>query len=104
MWKLFLDDQANEPGMPIRRCPDGFTPAKSVAEAQELITIHGMPSFIDFDHDLGDGHDAPELIKWMIIEFVPLKTPVPEYNVHSQNPAGRLTIASLMETWKKLLA
>jgi hypothetical protein len=108
-WKLWLDDQHDEPDMPFRHPPEGFVPAKTVAEAQTLITINGMPSFIDFDHDLGDGHDAPELIKWMVSfgqdyndgynEVI-----IPEYNVHSANPAGKLTIISLMETWKKVAA
>lgn len=95
-WKLWIDDQWDDPDMPFRHPPEGFTAAKTVAEAQALITKNGLPEFIDFDHDLGDGHDAPELIKWMIEQGN-----VPEYNVHSANPAGKLTIVSLMESWKK---
>ena len=108
-WRLFLDDQWDDPEMPFRHPPEGFIPAKTVAQAEMLIIIHGMPEFIDFDHDLGDGHDAPELIHWMVNEGNDFNDGyneyiIPEYNVHSANPCGRDSIISLMETWKKVAA
>lgn len=106
-WNLWLDDQFDDPDMPFRHCPPDFMAARSVQESKELIRLHGIPKFIDFDHDLGDGHDAPELIHWMYEIghlYIYGALFVPEYAVHSANPCGRDSIVSLMETWKKVAA
>lgn len=57
--KLFLDDQMNEPGMPIRQVPNGYVGAHNFDEFRKIIedalangkTIEAL----DFDNDLGEG-------------------------------------------------
>jgi hypothetical protein len=98
-WKLFLDDQINDPDCgEMRRVPAGFIGAENVTQAKELIEKNGIPDFIDFDHDLGSDEDATKLINWMIENH---RDSIPEYSIHSANPVGRKRIESLMESWKK---
>jgi hypothetical protein len=103
--KLWLDDQINDTNCPARHVPEGFVGASNINEAKQLVLLHGMPSFIDFDHDLGNDEDAIQLIKWLIEKNLSgnIQGPVPKYNVHSANPVGRLNIVSMMLTWHKVL-
>ncbi len=43
-WKLFLDDE--------RPAPEGWTLAKSVEEAQNMVQAKGVPEALSLDHDL----------------------------------------------------
>lgn len=97
-WKLWLDDQLDDPNTPNRHVPEGFTGARSTAEALHLIHRDGLPGFMDLDHDLG-GSDTCMLLLQILINHFPYG-PVPEYRVHSENPVGRDNIVSLMESWK----
>lgn len=95
MWKLFLDD--------IRPPDSGFVLAKSVDEAVNLINKKGFPSFISFDHDLGDnvpsGKDFLNIIvdnvldkKWIIpVDF--------QFEVHSDNSVGSENIRILLNNF-----
>jgi hypothetical protein len=98
-WKLFLDDQWDDPEMPFRHPPPGFKPAKSSLEAMVLIETRGLPSFISFDHDLGGEDNAMAFIVWMSDEHYSSK--VPDYQIHSANPAGAANIHSKMESWRR---
>ena len=72
--------------------------ARDAASAIEAITERGMPDFISFDHDLGDGRDAMAVVHW-IIERDLDGYPIPhtfEYEVHSGNPVGRSNIRNLL--------
>jgi hypothetical protein len=105
-WKLWIDDLWFDRDAPERHPPDGFIPAESCSRAKELVIERGLPEFISFDHDLGDGHDSPEFIRWLVNDYVyeTHETFVPEYAVHSANPSGRLTIISLMDSWSKVVS
>lgn len=62
-YKIFLDD--------IRPPPDAsWMVARTVAAAKHLFTEYGVPHTLSLDHDLGDGIDAPELLKWIAEEFM----------------------------------
>lgn len=98
-WKLWLDDQYDEPEMPFRHPPKGFTPAKSSGEAMILIKNKGIPSFISFDHDLGGDDNAVSFITWMSNSYY--SHAVPDYQIHSANPVGALNIRSKMDSWQK---
>lgn len=84
-WKLFIDD--------IRYPKDeDYIIARNINEALYLIDKNGFPSFISFDHDLGEnessGYDFIKIIEekalnkeWIIPTYF-------EYNVHSDNIVG----------------
>lgn len=95
-WKLWLDDQLDDPICPVRTTPDGFLGAKSSGEAIILVNKLGLPEFMDLDHDLGEGDDALVFLNWLSFNF----DKPPEYKIHSQNPIGQKRIISFMESWK----
>jgi len=101
-WKLWLDDQLDDPHQPQRQVPEGFLGARSTKEAVELLRKHGPPSFMDLDHDLGRDDRAIDFLHWLY-EMFP-NGPVPEYNVHSENPVSWGNITSYLESWKRSLA
>lgn len=100
-WKLYLDDQYDDPNTPLRRAPAGFEAAHSSKEAIALTIAKGVPCFISFDHDLGENDDATAYIHWLIEHHY--NALIPQYQIHSANPIGAMNIRSLMESWKKSL-
>ena len=98
-WSLWIDDQLDE--VPGRKTPPGFLGAKSCEEAKELVIAHGIPEFMDLDHDLGE-ESVMTFLKWLADEFP--DGPVPEWEVHSQNPIGKQNINSFLDSWKRSLA
>lgn len=98
-WKLWLDDQHDDPEAPFRHPPDDFIASKSSTDAICLTKLFGIPEFISFDHDLGDGDDAMVYINWLTDHLY--DSVVPEYAVHSANPVGRDNIISKMNSWKR---
>lgn len=98
-YKLWLDDQYDHPDMIFRHPPAGFIPARSSQEAIRLFQEKGLPEFISFDHDLGEGDNAMAYLRW--IAQAAYNEKVPEYQVHSANPVGRDNIIAYMESWKK---
>lgn len=112
IWKLWLDDDHDNPiAQSTRAVPDGYTPARSTAEAIALIERLGLPSCMDLDFDLGmtdsvlgfsDGKkDSAEIfLKWLANRY-PDDPPV--YFIHSRNTVGALWIDSFMKSWKRSL-
>ncbi len=98
-WYLWIDDQLDE--VPARKTPPGFLGAKTCEEAKELVIAHGIPEFMDLDHDLGE-ESVMTFLKWLVDEFP--DGPVPEWDVHSQNPIGKQNINSFLDSWKRSLA
>ena len=84
-WKLFIDDIR----FPIE---DDFIIARNVNEALYLIDKNGFPSFISFDHDLGENESSGyEFIKIIEEKTLNKEWDIPnyfEYNVHSDNIIG----------------
>lgn len=83
-WKLFLDD--------IRPLDQNMILARSAEEAISLIKKNGFPSFISFDHDLGEdvlsGKDLVKIIETKVLDgewSIPLDF---SFDVHSDNPVG----------------
>jgi hypothetical protein len=78
--KLWLDD--------IRRCPEGYTHARSVNEAIKLLGQHDC-TYASLDHDLGDfaddGGDGFKLVLWMAEHD---RWPSEGIRIHSANPPG----------------
>lgn len=78
--KLWLDD--------IRPAPEGWYWAKCGTEAIRCVRT-GEVTHMSFDHDLGDGamdgHDVICILEEMVAEGL---VPIPEMDVHSDNPVG----------------
>lgn len=118
-WNLFLDDERNlvdvtwaswEVREKYRN--EQWVIARNYTDALVEILNRGFPSFISFDHDLGDdqktGYDvAKELVNNDIIsgdEKGRESYKFPDnfsYYVHSKNPIGKANIEGLLENYFK---
>jgi len=75
--------------------------ARSTQEAKNVLELLGTPMFMALDHDLG-GHDTTmKFLKWFAFDYEHNDDPVPEYVVHSANPAGTQNIISYIESWRR---
>jgi hypothetical protein len=92
-------------------------------EFVSIITEKGMPDIISFDHDLADEHYSKEMYegteeynkkyeefkektgldcaKWLCDYCMDYRETLPEFVVHSMNPAGGKNISSYLESFKK---
>lgn len=134
--KLFLDDTRE-----VRDCidymhikegskyrdlylEDDWILVRNYNDFIEIIENSGLPSFISFDHDLGEdearhfvdlgmfskraarrnkklvksGYDCA---KWLVKYCMKTKLKLPEYYVHSMNPVGKENIESLLKNYSK---
>lgn len=91
--RLYLDDERNPRG-------EGFAVVRSVLEARQLCDRRA-PSFVSFDHDLGDGQPTGmDFAHWLVERdmdaegsFLPRDF---AFNVHSANPVGAANISGLL--------
>ena len=93
-YKLFIDDER----FPVD--PHWFV-ARTSEEAKIAVSTYGMPSFISFDHDLGDVDTSMRFLHFLrdrLIDSDPgFEFPADfEYTIHSQNPIGAANIDGLM--------
>lgn len=92
-WRLFLDDER----MPVRE--DEWFIARDVNDAVFLVIKHGVPTYISFDHDLGDGANGAAFANWLINYMLDEGIKFPkdfDYFIHSQNPIGAANIRAKM--------
>ena len=90
--KLYLDDLRT----PVT---EGWTVVRSFEEATSYIELHGIPSMISFDHDLGDGKTGYDFAKWLVECDLSRRHVFPKhfkFNVHSANPVGKKNIESYL--------
>jgi hypothetical protein len=93
-WRLFIDDER----MPVRE--DEWFIARDYNDARCLVLRHGVPIFISFDHDLGDGPTGAAFADWLIGFMLNEMWKFPngfDYYVHSQNPVGAANIRGKMD-------
>jgi len=93
-YKLYLDDERNPP-------IDGFLIARSFKEARNLLIRDGFPTFISFDHDLGEGGTGYDFAKYLI-EFDLNHDCMPKdfsFAVHSENPVGKENIEYVLNSY-----
>lgn len=85
-WQLFLDDE--------RFPSDGeWIICRTVKNAITLCEVMGCPTYISFDHDLGENlQTGKDFANWLVEKdmdsqrtFIPMSF---DYTVHSQNPIG----------------
>jgi hypothetical protein len=100
-WKLYLDDI---------RTPDDptFMIVRTVNDAQKLIHLLGMPTFISFDHDLGMDDEGNlllsgyDFVKWLVemdMEGIFILPEDFDFIVHSQNPVGAKNIREYLRSY-----
>ena len=91
---LYLDD--------LRSTPENFERVYDYDEFVNFINKNGVPEFISFDHDLGEGKTGFDCAK-LLVEFC-LDNGVSDINfqVHSQNPVGKENIEKLLDNFNRL--
>ena len=123
-YNLFLDD-VRQPSDPANYMPTHvrnvyrlkeWIIVRSYDEFVKYITEFGMPELISFDHDLGftdeyyqendllspgDDKSGMDCAKWLVDYCMDYNQPLPEFLVHSANPAGAENIQKLLENYSK---
>ena len=89
---LYLDD--------LRPTPEGFDRVYSYEEFVGYLEIKGLPDFISFDHDLGEDLSGYDCAKYLVEYCLAHQRPLPDYQVHSQNPVGKENIERLLENFR----
>jgi hypothetical protein len=80
---VYLDDE--------RPCPDGWTPARTAAEAIALLRT-GNVTHLSLDHDLGEGPSGYDVVCEVERALAEDGVEPPEMSCHSANPVGRARI------------
>jgi hypothetical protein len=76
---------------------------RSYNEAIDYLEANPCPSYISFDHDLGDSPTGKDIATWMVrrdLNCEPGNDYIPtdfQFNVHSANPVGRDNIKAVLE-------
>lgn len=92
--KLFVDD--------IRRCPDGWTPARTVTEAIRILAT--MPiDVVSLDHDIccqpdtGENHSSWETFE-PVARYIALmpENQKPKVEIHTANPGAGEKMAEIL--------
>lgn len=117
-WNLFIDDEREltdvtwAPSQVQEKYRnEEWVIARNGQEAMDAFLEKGMPSFISFDHDLGEGTGSGHDIAKMLVH-VGSETPVEMYRfpedfdfyVHSKNPIGKENIEGLLNGYFKAKA
>ena len=112
-YNLFLDD-LREPNLFLKDTRT-WVVVCTYNQFVDIITKQGLPGFISFDHDLASEHyndqsadyskfkeqTGYDCAKWLVEYCMKTNQPLPEYQVHSMNPIGKLNIQSLLESYKR---
>lgn len=96
---MFIDDERLPPSNWTNY---DFTVCRSVESAIDFCLMAGCPSFISFDHDLGDAPSGYDFAKWLIEQDLNNNGFIPndfEFVVHSMNPVGRANITFLLTNY-----
>ncbi len=117
-WVLWLDDERNPTEFTHREIwEEGFKTeppiwCSSLDQVIAMVKLHGLPSFMFLDHDLGyrtydpvnqDYISATGMVflrKLEALGFVENVDP-PEYSIISANTVGAVNMQAFMESWKK---
>jgi hypothetical protein len=107
-YRLFIDDERFPP-----RDGNIWHIARDWEDVMIAFRIHGMPSFISFDHDLGeDKHTGHDIAKFLVdldmnAEEGNTDFTLPDdfdFYVHSQNPIGKANIEGILRNYLRFKA
>lgn len=104
VWNLFIDDERFPPD-------DGrsWQVARNKEQVLQLLRIfQEMPTFISFDHDLGDGEPTGYDIAKCLVDLdldghLYFDVTNFDFYVHSQNPVGKQNIEKYLGGYLKTL-
>lgn len=97
-YNIFLDDERFPSNSDLR----DYKIVRNYKDFCELISTLGLPDFISFDHDLGEGKTGHDCTKYLIEYCLDNKLkPNFEFYVHSQNPVGKQNIYNLINDFQK---
>lgn len=108
-WVLWLDDVRNPTVSDQRELWEEFLKTdppfwcSDVDQAIAMIKLHGLPSFMFLDHDLGNmaWDTGMQFLKSLDnLGYIENNDP-PDYYIISANPVGAANIKAFMESWKK---
>ncbi len=118
-YNLFLDDDripTNVFWVDLPKVP--WTIVKNYNEFVSTIEKNGLPKIISFDHDLANEHygqlhniDYSKFVektgydcaKWLCNYIIEHECPsLPEYYIHTMNPAGKINIRTYLENFRKV--
>lgn len=130
MYNLFLDDFRHPYDCvaymrdPAKYAKWNWVVVKNYDEFVKKIEADGLPVFISFDHDLADEHydntmykgveeynkkyeeftekTGYDCAKWLVDHCMDTDQRLPDFEVHSMNPAGGQNISSLLNNFKKI--
>ena len=89
-YSLYLDDERNP------KTERNWIIARNLKEFVKTIEDLGIPAYISFDHDLGEGEPTGyDCAKWLVNGGIVIK----EFNVHSANIPGKENIEGLLNNW-----
>ena len=91
---LYLDD--------LRTTPEGFERVYNYKEFVAYLQRYGLPDFISFDHDLGEGLSGYDCAKYLVDYCLDHQLALPAFAVHSQNPVGKENIERLLKNFKTI--
>ena len=111
-WNLFIDDERNVEDVTWAPLPlqekyhkEDWIVCRNIGEVYDTIHSKGMPSYISFDHDLGEDETTGFGIVKMIIEMdLDEFREIPkdfDFYVHSMNPIGKSNIEGLLHCYIK---
>lgn len=112
-YRIFLDNEREAKDVTWMRLPiDYYIVVRSYLSFVSLIEIDGLPTFVSFDHDLGDvdcvtmcktektGYDCA---KWLCEYCSVNGLYLPNYAVHSMDQVGKENITSILESYSRSL-
>ena len=110
-YNLFLDD-LRDPNLFLNDTKT-WVVVRTYNQFVETITKQGLPNFISFDHDLADEHyegivdydnykekTGYDCAKWLVEYCMKTNQSLPEWQVHSMNPVGRININMILSIYK----
>lgn len=96
-YPMFIDDERQ----PAPSFPKNGVVIRSYQAFVDYVTDFGLPTFISFDHDLGNGGTGYDIAKYIVDrdqEFGDLPDGF-TFFVHSQNPIGKSNIEGLLNSY-----
>lgn len=89
MKKLWIDDE--------RKPPEGWLWSKDYDDAVYILSLKWVFEWVSFDHDLGEGKDGYDVVKWIAEENI--WPSIRNIAVHTHNPVGAKNICGVVNRY-----
>ena len=109
---MFIDDERNPADVTwssnTRYAKCEWVICRNAHEVNTCVKHNGMPTYISFDHDLGENKETGyDIAKSLILLDMDKKYKFPEnfdFSVHSKNPIGAQNIKNLINGYFKFIS